>query len=163
LQSCQRPDLAVHDTGYILDWIQKKNQEVIVEVNQVPLSSLSRWNVNPDTGNITHQSGKFFSIEGLKIAVNADRISAWSQPIIHQPEVGYLGFLVKRINGVLHFLIQAKIEPGNVNCVQLSPTIQATRSNYMQVHEGKTPKYLKFFKNRIGRVLIDQLQSLKSF
>jgi oxidase EvaA len=54
---------------------------------------------------------------------NADRVSTWSQPIINQPEVGYLGFIVKKINGVMHFLIQAKIEPGNVNCVQLSPTI----------------------------------------
>lgn len=159
LKSCLRSDLAIYDTAHILDWIQKKNQEVTVEVNQAPLSSLSRWNINPDTGNIVHQSGKFFSIEGLKISVNADRKSAWSQPIIHQPEVGYLGFLVKRINGVLHFLIQAKIEPGNVNCVQLSPTIQATRSNYMQVHEGNSPKYLEFFKNRKGHVLIDQLQS----
>jgi oxidase EvaA len=159
LQSCLRSDLAVHDTAYILDWIQKKNQEVTVDVKQVAFAQLAQWGVNPETGNIIHQSGKFFSIEGLKIDVNADRVSAWSQPIIHQPEIGYLGFIVKKINSILHFLIQAKIEPGNVNCVQLSPTIQATRSNYMRVHSGNAPKYLEYFKDKKGCVLIDQLQS----
>jgi dTDP-4-dehydro-6-deoxy-alpha-D-glucopyranose 2,3-dehydratase len=159
LQSCLRSDLAVHDISYILDWIRKKNEEVTVLVKQVAFSQLVNWSVHPETGNITHQSGKFFSIEGLQIHANADRVSTWSQPIINQPEVGYLGFIVKKINGVMHFLIQAKIEPGNVNCVQLSPTIQATRSNYMRVHSGNAPKYLDYFKNKKGRILIDQLQS----
>lgn len=159
LESCLRSDLALHETAYILDWVKKKNQEVAVDVKQVAFTQLAQWRVNPKTGNIAHQSGKFFSIEGLKIYANADRVSEWSQPIIHQPEVGYLGFIVKKINGILHFLIQAKIEPGNVNCVQLSPTIQATRSNYMQVHSGNAPKYLEYFKNKKGYVVIDQLQS----
>ena len=159
LQSCLRSDLALHETAYILDWIQKKNQEVAVDVKQVAFAQLAEWSVSSETGNIAHRSGRFFSIEGLKIDANADRVSAWSQPIIHQPEVGYLGFIAKEINGILHFLIQAKIEPGNMNCVQLSPTIQATRSNYMRVHSGNAPKYLEYFKDKKGRVLIDQLQS----
>ena len=56
--------------------------------------------------------------------------------------------------------MQAKIEPGNLNVVQLSPTLQATRSNYTRVHGGKSPTYLEYFngeKNVI--VLVDQLQS----
>jgi oxidase EvaA len=70
-----------------------------------------------------------------------------SQPIIRQNEVGYLGFIGKEINGVLHFLMQAKIEPGNVNNVQISPTIQATKSNFTQKHGGKRPDYLDYFVN----------------
>ncbi len=91
---------------------------------------------------------------------NYANISKWKQPIINQPEIGYLGFITKDFNGILYFLVQAKVEPGNVNNVQLSPTLQATRSNYSQVHKGKVPRYLFFFRDR-GRceVLLDQLQS----
>ena len=85
---------------------------------------------------------------------------AWDQPIINQPEIGYLGILTKEINGTLYFLMQAKIEPGNVNCVQISPTLQATKSNYSQVHKGKKPAYLDYFVNvKPDHVLLDQLQS----
>lgn len=72
-------------------------------------------------------------------------VSTWDQPIINQPEIGFLGFIVKKIQGVYHFLMQAKIEPGNLNVVQLSPTLQATRSNYTRVHKGAIPKYLEYF------------------
>ena len=80
--------------------------------------------------------------------------------IINQPEIGFLGFIVKKFNGVLHFLLQAKIEPGNLNIVQLSPTLQATRSNYTRVHGGKAPTYLEYFNGEKDvLILVDQLQS----
>jgi len=44
-------------------------------------------------------------------------------------------------------LLQIKIEPGNINKCQLSPTVQATRSNYTKVHNGKDIPYLEFFFN----------------
>jgi oxidase EvaA len=80
--------------------------------------------------------------------------------MINQPEVGVLGILAKRFDGILHFLLQAKMEPGNLKVVQFSPTVQATRSNYTRVHGGATPRYLEFFLSRTShRVLVDQLQS----
>ena len=87
----------------------------------------------------------FLVLKGLGLIQNWGSIKSWDQPIINQPEVGYLGFITKSINGVLHFLSQAKIEPGNVNFVQISPTLQATRSNYSQVHKGKKPLFLEYF------------------
>ena len=57
--------------------------------------------------------------------------------------------------------MQAKIEPGNINVVQLSPTLQATKSNYTQVHQGNAPFYLDYFlsERKDVTVLLDQLQS----
>ena len=61
---------------------------------------------------------------------------------------------------MLHFLMQAKIEPGNVNRVQISPTIQATKSNFMRVHGGSLPAYFEYFeKSYRYDVLYDQVQS----
>ena len=33
-----------------------------------------------------------------------------------------MGFLVKKINGIYHFLVQAKLECGNFDIVELAPT-----------------------------------------
>jgi len=144
----------------ILGWIKKQNECVEVKVNKVPFESLQNWKFDNISGSLVHESGKFFSIQGIRVNTSLNAISSWDQPIINQPEVGYLGFIVKKINNVLHFLIQAKIEPGNINYVQLSPTLQATKSNYEQVHNGRKPLYLDYFKNVLKEnVLLDQLQS----
>jgi len=131
-----------------------------VSINQTNFTFLNNWSFDNDSYSLKHDSGKFFSIIGITVETNYGEIPTWDQPIINQPEIGYLGFITKEFNGILYFLVQAKIEPGNVNNVQLSPTLQATKSNYSQVHQGKKPEYLEYFIER-GRceVLIDQLQS----
>jgi oxidase EvaA len=109
---------------------------------------------------LVHRSGRFFSIDGIQVATNYGRKTSWRQPIIKQLEVGFLGFICCFIDGVIHFLVQAKIEPGNANQVQLSPTLQATKSNYTRVHNGAEPGYLAFFRDADKSViLVDQLQS----
>ena len=47
------------------------------------------------------------------------------------------------------------MEPGNSSGIQLSPTIQATKSNYLRKHGGKRTNYLNFFtqKNKKNRVI----------
>ena len=148
---------SIHSIDYILEWIKAKNSEVYVNIERIPFKSMKNWCLDRTKSNIRHESGKFFSIEGLTIS---DETTTWDQPIINQPEIGFLGFIVKKIKGKYHFLVQAKIEPGNVNKVQLSPTIQATKSNFTQVHKGRLPDYIEFFQNpRKESILLDQIQS----
>lgn len=147
-------------TADVRAWLVARNQDVGVRVARTRLSQLRDWALDDATGRIRHASGKFFSIDGIRVATNWGATPEWAQPIINQPEIGFLGCLAREFDGVLHFLIQAKVEPGNVNCVQLSPTLQATKSNYTRVHHGKSPKYLDWFLDRSrSRVLLDQLQS----
>ena len=149
----------VHSLDEIEKWISDSNFKVKVELNQTALSELNSWNYSPL--KLSHDSGRFFSIEGLRVhgMVNG-KTTQWDQPIINQPEHGYLGIIVREFKGVLHFLLQAKIEPGNVNKVQLSPTIQATKSNFSRVHHGKSPDYLEEFINPDPKlILVDQLQT----
>ena len=149
---------AVITTEAVLNWMKEKNSLVISNISELPLDELKGWSFTKD--RIAHTSGKFFSIDGIRVKTNYGLVNEWEQPIINQPEIGFLGFIVKKINGVLHFLLQAKIEPGNLNIVQLSPTLQATRSNYMRVHNGITPKYLDYFTGeKKVKILVDQLQS----
>lgn len=160
LRSALTPDSQVFPNNNFLDWIKEKNHDVDVQINEIPFKDLNKWTVENSTGNIRHESGKFFSIEGISVSTNWGKINEWTQPIINQPEIGFLGIIVKNMNGILHLLMQAKIEPGNINAVQLSPTLQATKSNYSQVHKGKRPDYLEYFNGeKPVKVLVDQLQS----
>lgn len=160
LRSAMTLDGEFHSCEEVLLWVQSRIERAHVKVTPILLSEMKNWHLNRDIGKICHSTGKFFSIEGIEIVSSAGEVRKWRQPIINQPEIGYLGCLVKEFNGILYFLIQAKIEPGNINQVQLSPTLQATRSNYTQQHKGKVPTYLEYFNERESHnVLLDQLQS----
>jgi len=147
-------DAAVHE------WIARRNAEQVHDVRRIPFSALHRWSFDDDTGNLAHDTGRFFTVEGLDVYTDYGHVANWSQPIINQPEIGILGIAVKEIDGVLHCLMQAKSEPGNVNGVQISPTVQATKSNYTRVHQGKPVPYLDYFRRPAPEnVLADVLQS----
>jgi dTDP-4-dehydro-6-deoxy-alpha-D-glucopyranose 2,3-dehydratase len=143
----------------ILDWYESRLKYNTYDVKVVPLAKLKEWFYDHNNGYLVHKSGSFFSIRGLKVNTNFGNVNNWSQPIINQPEIGILGIITKQFNGVRKYLIQAKMEPGNVNLVQLSPTVQATRSNYTQVHKGKKTPYLEYFiKQNRSKVLVDRIQ-----
>lgn len=148
-----------NSTDDIRQWIKRRNCEVEVRVEKISFADMKMWHSEED-GSIRHDTGKFFSIIGVDVQTDYGENHHWRQPIINQPEVGYLGILTKVIDGVLYCLMQAKIEPGNVNCVQISPTLQATKSNYSRVHSGKSPNYLDYFVNaKPENIILDQLQS----
>ena len=146
------------------EWFDKKNESGHFVVEEIPFEKLDKWHIDSESHNISHESGKFFSIEGIRISSNFLEDKSWNQPIINQPEVGILGIIVMKFNGVLHFLMQAKMEPGNVNILQISPTVQATKSNYTQVHKGNLPAYLEYFLDEKGKheVLFEQVQPEQS-
>ncbi|OZM74152.1 NDP-hexose 2,3-dehydratase [Amycolatopsis antarctica] len=141
-------------------WITERGAAQLHQVDRVPFDELRAWRFDQDTGDLRHDSGKFFRIQGLRVHSDSGPVPTWTQPIINQPEIGILGILVRDFGGVPHCLMQAKSEPGNVNGVQVSPTVQATRSNYLRVHEGAPVPYLSYFRE-LGdhRVLADVLQS----
>ncbi|MER5772604.1 NDP-hexose 2,3-dehydratase family protein [Streptomyces sp. NPDC001985] len=148
-------------TGEFAGWLAGRARAHHFRVEPIAFADLDGWSFERTTGNLVHRSGRFFTIEGLHITRDEGPFREWRQPIINQPEVGILGILAKEFDGVLHFLMQAKMEPGNPNLLQLSPTVQATRSNYTKVHRGADVKYLEYFV-RPGagrRVLADVLQS----
>ncbi|MBB6174219.1 oxidase EvaA [Nocardiopsis mwathae] len=143
-----------------LRWLEECGRQNETEVRRVRLDELDQWSIDPATGNIGHASGRFFTIEGLRAHRPGGPVERWTQPIIRQPEIGILGILVKDFGGVPHCLMQAKVEPGNHNGVQLSPTVQATRSNYTRVHQGRAVPYIEYFRDTARhRVLADVLQS----
>jgi dTDP-4-dehydro-6-deoxy-alpha-D-glucopyranose 2,3-dehydratase len=147
-------------TGDFAGWLAARGRANRFRVDRIPFGDLDGWSFEDATGNLVHRSGRFFTVEGLRVTTGDGPYRQWAQPIIRQPEVGILGILVKQFAGVPHFLMQAKMEPGNPNLLQLSPTVQATRSNYTRVHGGSNVRYIEYFTDpRRGRVIADVLQS----
>ncbi|MFG3496470.1 NDP-hexose 2,3-dehydratase family protein [Streptomyces sp. NPDC047928] len=141
-------------------WYAERTERVTHRTERIPLDALDGWYTDGATGDLHHRTGKFFTVEGLDVHIPEAPVPRWSQPILNQPEVGILGILMKEFDGVLHCLMQAKFEPGNCNGLQLSPTVQATRSNYTRVHRGKAVPYLDHFRDTARHhVVADVLQS----
>ena len=124
----------------IFTWLQKQRKEQFLKIKKIDLSKLQKWVFNQK--EIYHESKRFFKIVGIKINSNFYKKKIWSQPIIVQNEIGILG-VIKNIR-TNKYLLQAKVEPGNVNKIQISPTVQATKSNYSRIHGGKNIPYLNF-------------------
>ena len=107
-----------------IKWIKDRSRSVNVKISKIEFKYMQNWHFDNE-GCISHKSGKF-SIQGINVKSSLPIISEWQQPIIDQPEIGYLGFLVKKLM-MFYILVQAKVEPGNINQIQLSPTLQATK------------------------------------
>jgi NDP-hexose 2,3-dehydratase len=154
---------AAHARGSVAvveEWLAQRRYRSPFEVVRVPLEQLAGWRFAGNSGDLIHHDRRFFSVEGLHVRTDYGRPRQWWQPIINQPDCGILGILAKKIDGVLRFLMQAKMEPGNVNVVQISPTVQATSSNYLQAHNGGKSRYIEYFTEPgHARVLVDLLQS----
>jgi len=152
---------SANDDSSVTDWIGERLKRTTLNSELISLDKVEKWRIEKDTGNISHESGRFFTITGLKVRHRWKlQEIEWDQPIIDQPEVGILGILAKKINGVLHFCMNAKEEPGNINLMQLAPTVQATYSNYTQAHGGKLPPFVDLFLNPPKeRILFSKLQT----
>lgn len=148
----------INTTEEILKWVTNLNETTEVSIKECDIDDSTFWFYDDYNGEILNRKRSFFSIKGMQ-KFNNDELVV-EQPIINQPEIGYLGIICKEIDGVLNFLMQAKIEPGNINCVQISPTIQATKSNFTRAHGGNLPQYFEYFENS-GKynIISDQIQS----
>jgi len=143
-----RDDNQINKLDYVIDWFNKKREESDMIVEEIGINDLDKWTVDKNSGNITHDSGGFFEVIGVKVSNTFDREvgkKGWTQPMIGKNPGGILGILMKRINGVPHYLLQAKAEPGNIGKLQLSPTLQATTSNLLKAHGGIRPKFSEYF------------------
>lgn len=160
-ESWDKEDSTITSTTEILEWISQRNKETIVEVHKKSFSDSTFWFYDRKEGTIHNKDRTFFSIVGFRRKIKSKILL--SQPILIQSEIGFLGIICKKFKGVMHFLMQAKIEPGNINKIQISPTIQATKSNFTQKHGGSKPSYLEYFLNAFNHeIVVDQIQSEQS-
>lgn len=115
-------------------------------LEKVPLSACKAWRFVD--GAIKHDSGGYFSV----VAVGFDEDAGFPQAFLYQPQSALNGLAVTTLNGEPHFLIQARVEPGNYQVAQFGPTVQSTPANYLRVHGGRATDYLDLFFGHDSRV-----------
>jgi oxidase EvaA len=121
-------------------WLSQRRAQAGMNVSPLAWRDSEEWRF--ESGVLRHRSGGFFSIEGVRLSAKLSAHYPKFMPMINQPEVGILGFLVHRTETGPRWLLQAKAEPGSENFVQIGPSVQATRSNYLKLHGGQPTAYL---------------------
>tara|TARA_Y100000590_G_scaffold2475_1_gene3271 strand:+ start:257 stop:730 length:474 start_codon:yes stop_codon:yes gene_type:complete len=117
-----RDDNQINKLNYIIEWFNKKREESDMIVEEIGINDLDKWSVDSNSGNVKHESGGFFEVIGVKVSNTFDREvgkKGWTQPMIAKNPGGILGILMKRINGIPHYLLQAKAEPGNIGKITI--------------------------------------------
>lgn len=147
LLECIQDDNVFYNLNEILIWLDDKIDELDAEVKVVNFNDCEDWISEKETGNIYHTTGGFFKIVGVETKTNIrESGKGWIQPIIDQgTESSIVGLIKKKFNGIPHYLVDAKFEPGNYGKIQLSPTLQCTYDNLNKVHNGRQPKYAEYF------------------
>lgn len=150
----------------LIEWYESIARNPVMKVEKIPLHECKEWTYDRFKGEFRHSSGEFFRIEGFRVSGTHSREvnSGWDQPLVTQQgfDGGILGLLRKRFQGVPHYLIEIKDEPGNYRLSQITTTVQATFSNLKRAHEGRAPHYADLFMNPekfSAKVLIDQWMS----
>lgn len=142
---------AINTYEDILGWLKNLRNNPNMQIEDIPLSEMREWSLDTDKGKISHSTGDFFEIVGIRTQTNEREVqSGWDQPLLRQVgfDGGLLGIIRSRINNVPYYLLEAKFEPGNYGFVQLSPTLQATFSNINKKHGGRKPHFCDLFLNR---------------
>ena len=143
----------------ILKWLNKQRKKQFLNVKKIDLFKLRKWKFNKK--EIHHESKKFFKVVGVRIHSNFYKKKNWDQPIIVQNEIGILGVIKNTKTN--KYLLQAKVEPGNINRIQISPTVQATKSNYTRIHGGKNIPYLEYFRGKNKNFSLQTEQAFRYF
>ncbi len=142
----------------LVSWLQGRRESCDMTAVQIPLRESKEWVY--DGQQLRHRGGGFFSVVGAVVTRADERLRTFDQPLIHQPEIGILGFVLTDGAAGPDLVVQLKPEPGNVHLVQVAPTVQATESNYKRRHHGKATPFLEHFLNGSeARVLSDCRQS----
>jgi oxidase EvaA len=118
----------LNDFDQIISWITRIKSFYELLVTRIPLKSVDGWNY--DGLAVTQRNNKYFSVIGVTVEINNREVVSWDQPMIKPAQEGLVAFIVKSINGVYHFLVQAKLEAGNFDIVELAPTVQCLTGNY---------------------------------
>lgn len=150
----------------LLAWYWGFVENSNMKMELIPVHDCEEWSIDKKTGSILHSSGEFFRIEGYRVTgTNSREVdTGWDQPFLTQQgfDGGILGLVRQRFDGVPHYLVEAKEEPGNYNIVQISTTVQATFSNLKRAHKGNQTHYSDLFLNpekHPVKILFDQWTS----
>jgi oxidase EvaA len=128
LQSTANIKSSKHSFDEIIKWFTNLKCSYDLEVNPVSIFKTQDWCIGKD--EIYHRDNKFFKVIAAKVEISSRENTSWSQPLIEPLQEGIIAFIYMIINGVPHFLVQAKLECGNFDILEMAPTVQCITGSY---------------------------------
>ena len=61
-----RDDNQINKLNDVIEWFNKKREESDMIVEEIDINDLDKWSVEQESGNISHESGGFFEVIGVK-------------------------------------------------------------------------------------------------
>lgn len=111
-------------------------------------------------GKFKREDDKYFSIIGVDVLIENREVLGWNQPMIKPSQEGIVAFILKNINGIIHFLVQGKLEAGNFDIIELAPTVQCLTGNYRNEQNEYIVPYIEFILHAdLNNILFDVMQS----
>jgi len=99
----------------------RKRRSEVASPSILALQALEGWHTSDE--GVVAENGQPFAVRQIAVTAHGREVPRWDQPIIDSCGEGRVDLLCGRIEGVLHFLLRAQIEPGLIHRVELSPTV----------------------------------------
>ncbi|MET8194187.1 NDP-hexose 2,3-dehydratase family protein [Micromonospora sp. NPDC005222] len=116
------------DLADAMSWLIDQKELYTLDVHRTALSDLDGW-IADDEG-IRHRDGGYFRVVGLKITATSREVTSWTQPMLEPVPGNLVAFLCRRRAGALEFLVQALVQPGLTDRLELAASIQLAPGYY---------------------------------
>jgi oxidase EvaA len=136
---------ALNTIDDIICWITKLKSKYELNVIRIPLKQVEKW--RKDDYEIYHETRTYFSVIGVSVEIGNREVSSWTQPLVKTAQEGIIAFIIQKINGIYHFLVQAKLETGNFDILEMAPTVQCITGNYRNASPEDRPPFLDYVLN----------------
>ena len=68
-----RDDNQINKLNDVIEWFNKKREESDMIVEEIDINDLDKLSVEQESGNISHESGGFFEVIGVKVSNTFER------------------------------------------------------------------------------------------
>jgi oxidase EvaA len=150
-------DNSLYSFSKIIRWLTNLKTYYELEVNEIKLNNVKNW-IKTDE-RIYHEKNKYFEVIPVKVKIEGREVTKWTQPMIKSTQEGLCAFIIKRINGIYHFLVQGKVECGNFDIVEMAPTVQCLTGNYKETGPEKLPYLVYILDAGQDKIIYDVMQS----
>jgi oxidase EvaA len=121
----------------IISFITGLKSNFDLEIQKIDLNAMKNWVF--EKNQIRRFDNKYFRVIAVDVEIGNREVVNWTQPMIEPAQEGLCAFVCKEINGLLHFAVQAKLECGNHDIIELAPTVQCLTGNYRETKENSLP------------------------
>ena len=78
----------------------------------------------------------------MSVQAGNREVAGWTQPLFEPRGLGVVAFLTRKIDGVPHVLVHARVEGGFLDTVELGPTVQCTPEQLRPPPASDRPPFL---------------------